>query len=914
MVSEILGLRRDQEEKLKIIEGLEINLHESRGIHEALEASVAGTAKENRVLQKQLSLLEGGSSTALADLTRERNEAVESGNDVRRRLELAQKKIRSQEEDEDRTHQLWAQDKENWQDDKRKLERRIHVAEARLKTVLDEFEALQASLDHHAQPEEPPDKTPRGHESDAGSVRTMSLTNSIRFSMLSGANGHLGSKGIGLSLADELDLDDEEETLGLDGRESVQSNKHMRNQSYESFIARAHHRHPSMESPKRPSSGLKTRIPVQLYHDSRASAIFEDEEVNHRYTDAAVQTSAITSVLCVSRALQTDIEPVVYGNGLAQDMSAGILGAEAVTNSPVSHAMVSVASQTSYDDSDSPRPHDQALEEARASKSYTTCTGTQTDVLSPPPRRAPPPPPIDIPSIQLHPPRSAPGTPRLPLLPQHLKEAACQVNLGQSLSTRSISIQTEEIRVDARLNLLPRHLQPSSISSRPNSPDLGMVESKSFSPGLGGFPPPRNPRRLHTQARDSLDSEIPSSPPVAIRDSQDSYAGYHEDLPLDKGKGSIKRPPRLSSLFAGFENVSSDEGEDYDDVDMSDGEYRTGLTAAPHAKPQMSRQSKSVWSAPLPVPEESDSAVQIDATAPSTTANDPVEPQDDALAIELGQARRESLRLARQLDKPLSVVTSAKPTTMRRSTLIQNGVTAHHSRARSPSLPDSITEPPFPIPTRASSRRPPISASAPSDGTRSPTLGRAPLRHGRTGSIRKVRSATALHRAGGSRYRRRGSRSPPPFTPSTEAPESPGLPPLPRNEISHGHGAQHEARYRRHRQQPSDRTANTARTQQTIASSSTNPGTSVVDAIAQTMIGEWMFKYVRRRKSFGVPDVAGMESETSNGARHKRWVWLAPYERAVMWSSKQPTSGSALLGKSGRKRKMKLKEVESCAN
>jgi hypothetical protein len=90
--------------------------------------------------------------------------------------------------------------------------------------------------------------------------------------------------------------------------------------------------------------------------------------------------------------------------------------------------------------------------------------------------------------------------------------------------------------------------------------------------------------------------------------------------------------------------------------------------------------------------------------------------------------------------------------------------------------------------------------------------------------------------------------------------------------------------------------------------------TSVVDAIAQTMVGEWMFKYVRRRKSFGMSDTKetwelGKNTTeevsaniNSTGVRHKRWVWLAPYERAVMWSSKQPTSGPALLGKSGRKR------------
>lgn len=85
--------------------------------------------------------------------------------------------------------------------------------------------------------------------------------------------------------------------------------------------------------------------------------------------------------------------------------------------------------------------------------------------------------------------------------------------------------------------------------------------------------------------------------------------------------------------------------------------------------------------------------------------------------------------------------------------------------------------------------------------------------------------------------------------------------------------------------------------------------TSVVDAIAQTMVGEWMFKYVRRRKSFGKPEkewdptksVEEMSNSASSGVRHKRWVWLAPYERSVMWSSKQPTDGTSLLGKSGRK-------------
>ena len=86
-----------------------------------------------------------------------------------------------------------------------------------------------------------------------------------------------------------------------------------------------------------------------------------------------------------------------------------------------------------------------------------------------------------------------------------------------------------------------------------------------------------------------------------------------------------------------------------------------------------------------------------------------------------------------------------------------------------------------------------------------------------------------------------------------------------------------------------------------------------MDAIAATMVGEWMWKYIRKRKSFGITEdvsndfahegVNGAVSSTNHGTRHKRWVWLSPYERTIMWDNKQPSSGTALLGKKGRKRR-----------
>ena len=90
----------------------------------------------------------------------------------------------------------------------------------------------------------------------------------------------------------------------------------------------------------------------------------------------------------------------------------------------------------------------------------------------------------------------------------------------------------------------------------------------------------------------------------------------------------------------------------------------------------------------------------------------------------------------------------------------------------------------------------------------------------------------------------------------------------------------------------------------------------LVNSIAATMVGEWMWKYIRKRKSFGVESAGDFASHAgedygvnfnsnAHGTRHKRWVWLSPYERTIMWDSKQPTSGTALLGKKGRKRKFR---------
>ncbi|ESZ90337.1 hypothetical protein SBOR_9280 [Sclerotinia borealis F-4128] len=938
LVAEILTLRRDQEEKLRTIESLEEALHDTRGEHESLEDRLAAIAKENRSLKRQLSLLEGGTSSALSELAKERDEAVETTTEMRRRLETVQKKLKSRNENADRVQNLWENDKDNWDEERRKLEVKIQVSENRLKTVLDEVTAYEASRSKNQPQRHDTEDKDNDNESDGVSVRTMSLTNSIRFSMLNGPNGYGVTKGNGLSLADELDLDDDDSDYG-GGRDSVASSpeKHQRNQSRESILFRTHRRNQSGDSMKRPGSVTLGRSFLnQTVLERLEGGISEEDEIapepKFKYVDTGIQYSPppspklsavieIISVVEPAALVEMDTpksleeQPSFETSVKEWEVEANQRRKRVYSNPPLViepqkiSPMVSAASQTLDDPPSPPRtpvspttapPPLPSQFTPIEEKSKMTSSSTQTDTQTETPNTSPKspkrvPPPIPIPSIQLHPPSSGPATPRESLLPQLSKDVGCQVSISRPIPTRSMAVQTEEIRVAQRLNTLPLHLHPSAISSSPPSPEL-KANDLQFSPIPDNLPP-KNPRRQSSQRSITT---LPSSPPTMK--TRDAYPGNNDDGPLANDKGQIRRPLRISSLFAGFDGVSSDEGDEFGEGDISDNDFRTPLSAP---KPTQ-KDSKRMFQVSRSVPQKIETP-NISATQILPKAENEADDQFDEEALEL--PTRTTTKSARVLGQSLPIISMAKPAQMHRAALIQSGVNAHRSRPGSSGLSEEIA-PPFPIPTRASSRRSGASSSAPSDDNRSPTHGGGsrPYRAGsvvsRTGSVRKVRSAAAIAKS--KRVARRSqSRSPPPMSPITLESESPRLPPLPSNDItaprfSRDNGS---SRYRMHRGQLSATntafTSNTAGSSAITDSQSPNQATTVVDAIAQTMVGEWMFKYVRRRKSFGVSDQDG--DQTTNGARHKRWVWLAPYERAVMWSSKQPTSGSALMGKTGRK-------------
>jgi hypothetical protein len=935
LVSEILALRRDQEEKLKFIENLETSLQATREEHESLQTRFSETSKESRSIKRQLALLEGGTSSALGELSRERDEAVDAITDTKKRLETVQKRVRTQEEDSRRTHEQWAKEKDEWEEERRKYERQLHVADSRLKLILEEvanFQAAQLNGQSNGNETESEDVN---KDNDSASMRTMSITNSIRYSVVP-------TKANGNTLADELDLnDDDEYDTETDGRHSVASMyRHGRKESRESILSKTapmgfhHRRNLSNDSPVRGSpvrgSPMRGSVASLVYNrmfmnqpvmERIERGIQEQDEIQAvakpEYKDTGVQfspppspkltpakPSAPQSTLKSEKSLEAEATPTRGEWEANQSRKRVHLNKPTQSPTPTPpeppvepKVMVAAGSQTVEPPSppQTPAPELQIVSlpsvEVEPSGADMVFSGMQTDVETTRRSRSLEPP---IPSISIHPPTSRSATPQELRLPEYTKDVGCQVSILEPVPTRSTAVQTEEIRVDTRLDKLPAHLHPSAICSRPVTPNpkvdaLAAVEDgKSLAPAADILPP-RNPRRL--TVKQSFLDDLPSSPsvsPVLIdMETQDNYPGNNDDGPLSAQKAPIRRPPRLSSLFAGFDGAAS---SDDDLADGSDSEFRTALS--PPRSNRLSGHKQRESDATLSTLDGVPSVIK-DTRSTVKTASTTV-----YSSFKLGD--RDSFT-----HKPSAAkLQTARPGTMRKNALIQSGIATHQNGRQSPGTME-VQDPPFPIPTRASSRKPPTSYSNPSDGPPSPTgLGDGYYRRGaratyRRNSIRKSRSAAAMTRT---QRRRQGSRSPPPMSPSTEAPESPRLPPLPTNDITTPRRDRVAPRYRSHRYQPSTTTANTEQTNMGSVGSSQQSST-VVDAIAQTMVGEWMFKYVRRRKSFGMGDT---KAEESSNDRHKRWVWLAPYERAILWSSKQPSSGSALMGKSGRKRKFSI--------
>ncbi|MCJ1383730.1 hypothetical protein MMC17_006844 [Xylographa soralifera] len=922
LVSEILSLRREVESKNGLVLGLEETLHSLKDENARLNDTVAVNTKENRFIKRQMELLEGGTLSALEDVAKERDQAQEVLADTRRRLEVSQRKIRSQEEEADRSHILWEGDRQSWAAEKTALSRKVHAAEARLKSVLVDVEAAHANHQqrlrtyNEAENSDHEVMTAKRAQSRSSHDRHGSTTSngshpeqeprSYRYSHFSEPRG---TTFIGATLAEELVFDEDDEADREDsdvdaGYVSPEALPEEAIHRPRAFSAQSHHG----------SSKARKVLGLTIEEENTAQC-----EVNERTQLSKISELSIIDPTSIAAYASNYTSTATQFSPPASPRKRPLEGC-AITNSVPKIAMVSQSCQTvdlPLSPPDTPVTSESAA--FAADRTFQSAelktTSTQTDEWQFPSEAVDTAAHkdsttiTDIPLIAIHPPITDTSIVRSSVvLPPHTKNASCQVSL-RPVSLRSISVQTEEIRIDNRPVKLPSHLLPSSISSCPPSPAPELQDSydsaaKRTSISRTIAMPAEGISSVQTT---TFNNDLPYGA------TEDAYPGNNDNGSLDHAMGAgPRRPIRSESLFAGFDTVPDNENASraglMDDVDYSDDSFdgkepiRKTLSKVQNSWKLIPQTEESLQSRSESYRQITSQSTQPDGNNGRTSLRMPVS--------EKGLVPLKSVKEHRTEKVPRPTPTTKQPD-MRRAALISSGTIAHVQRPRSPSAPDLGGDipkeyaPPFPVPTRASSRRIPVSAS---EGASSPTpqstsffSGQMRKEHGRPPIkrpvLRKIRSAAPIAQSPHDGLNRKRSRSPPPPTPGSPVPPSPQLPPpLPKDNIT----------------SPLRETFPQAghRNQSSNATEAIPQQTSVVDAIAQTMIGEWMWKYVRKRKSFGITESPAVEFESGragndggsiNGIRHKRWVWLAPYERAIMWSSKQPTSGSALMGKSGRK-------------
>jgi len=1007
LVSEILNLRRELDSKHKFIEDLESNLQSTKHEKDEIYEKFQGSEKERRNLKRQFQQLEHGTLAALEELAKDRDSEKASNTDLRQKLDAAQKRIRTHEDDHERMQSLWEKDKHAWDAEKRSFERRVHITESRLKTVLEELAAQHAANhfdDSNAPEEEDGFKDSGvGEDSDSASIRsarlkgsprkghkktgsnasrrsvTKSPTKNYRISTQSIA-GRETPRPTGVCLADELEFDEEDEDcMELEEEE----------EDYPEHELRARR---NMESRQGNHADEKAKRVLGLTNGSPSpegwSTSPGPNEHNHRHHDSMSLEETLASntsrngshaMICPDPAAHKRMAPpslqtVKYVDAAVQPPPPSpeliptpniVISEEHVDNEPdtehtmmeeqqhrnrdsiipalvdrgqqmspvpekIPPIMISASSQTIENPPSPPAtpvagspptsPSDlNKVDEKPAMVTTSTQTDGSPEKKTPPPTsyRTQTPIPRPIPAIVIEPPVSAPPSPGQPMLPPRTKNAFSQTTFTSIVPYVSTSVQTEEIRIDKRLAKLPSHLQPSSISSNPPSPEAVLSRHAKQ-------PAKKTSNRVFQRSPSPLAGDIPSSPPTlqSAPVIENRYPGNNDNGPLADAKSDgPRRPFRDSSLFAGFADEEP-ERETNQRLARMEVEQKSPKFTTPAGPNRMMKSARGVANRPSPVPEDKEVESR---PRPTETLDEELEDDGAPYPPSIPPSGRPSLESRQSFEKgrggkPLKSGGLSRQSSMRRSAMIQNGAAAHAQRSRTPSIvsvgsshfSNKSVGPPFPVPDRASSRR--LFPQSKSEGSQSPTprgggifgTRRQPRQIVRKDSLRKVRSAAAIQRSNSKG--RRGSRSPSPTKLTT--PLSPEFPPLPRDNIvmpQKTYASQRTAVKASNGKGPASTVTSTGNADMERASQGT-----VVDAIAACMVGEWMYKYVRRRKSFGVPEspqefqgrpgTDGSVNVTGNGVRHKRWVWLSPYERAVMWSTKQPATNSALMGKSGRKR------------
>ena len=933
LVSQIHSLRKELGSKDGVIESLEETVHKSRAENEQLTTDLKVQKAEVTSVKRKMQSLEKEMLQALEDIAKERDNALEITADTRKRLEDSTRKIRVREEDANKAHALWEKDRQTWDDKRRKLEGRVHIVEERLKTMVAEMLIVQTidqkSAGFGDDLNEGMKDAWSGDGNDNSDIPVTSNLikrhldeshehqerSNFRSSRMSGLHGLGGSQMSGLSLAEELESDEGENAVeGGDNEENA-----LPNDTY--------------DLPKQRPEDVKAKQVMDLHigtdedlHGDEASGQhsigiindyidFPGKELETNYTDIGIRSSSPQSPS--PQPQQQQQQSSFSGKGIEQteptanqsrkriNIPQMFVGqTPALKSAQPSVCMVSVGSQTVGE------PEGPALTAHVANKTSvlantlrSTSTQTSGDPV-PAPKHASSrlsPSSQDVPVIAIHPPASRPSSSRNSvMLPPRTRNAACQAVIELPNNMISNSMQTEDTRVDKQSFGEPPRLP--SLDLPPQLP-LPFAERTTEAGTISGLESSWHSLRSPMKTGKSR----PSKRTAKIKKA---FPGENDNGPLNPNQRSgPRRPIRSGSIFAGFD-VSSDDDRGTAHDHFSDDEF---LNAAPIRK-TLSKVQNS-WKL---VPHLRDSVLERLESASEEAEDEKRKSVPKPLNAKATVPSRTTSKNFHNKAAESYRVTSnrVKQPDIRRKALVSNSIVKHQRQSRSPSESDVLggeatIAPPFPVPNRLSSRK--VLPSKVNDGPASPSPNTRTFFSTRRGQyrdrpfterniLRKVQSAAAVTQPSvplrpESMLSMSASSTVPP-SPKSTAPRLNHFM-LPCGSVAEL--SSHSAR------SPSRAGVTSVGTP--------NEQSSAVDAIAQTMVGEWMWKYIRKRSSFGMTENPPAEIESGrngdhgngSGVRHKRWVWLAPFERAVIWSSKQPSSGPALLGKGARKRMSSFK-------
>lgn len=876
LVSEILSLRRELDSKHKFIDNLEESLKTAHNENEALSDQLRESNKKSRQLEQKFRYLESGTFDAVEGLLGERDNVKIANQELRNKLDVISKKAKSLEHDNARSKDSWDKEKHSWENEKRQLEQRVHVSETRLRKMVEEMNTQQIALEAQRKTED------ASGDSDVDDVRSYQQPKHIRnqssMSIRSLAPSICSVRRPGMtSLANELNSEDED----YDTEDFAQD---------EEDIPLAVDRRLSRASA---TSDCKAKKILGITPNANSEASTEGDDARAPSIDS-VRTPSIAARLGLvwSRTSSRSVSPAASAkqkddsDGRQKDAGVEIL--EPTAQTPTHLKLVDQGTQPkspnlltsdgSVEASLSPRNTPQySLSDNARTESYTKPTyqssSTQTgptaagDLVS---RRNASLAPIEvasIPAITIQPPMS-PSFGQT-VLPTGMRSTSVQTEDTVIIPMQNVGVQTEEIRIDRRPIKLPPHLLPSALEDIKD-------KDNGFTPSHENQNMAKHRPTMHRSTFSKDGNRLPLKPidlpPPKLRSTS------HEKHQLSELKAQFEPSATLPSWYAEL-HVTDNLREGSDDVKPMFG-HTSGFP-----RPSV----RSLFDGPP-------------KTVPEARAISPaiLEMKTGKQPLSTGELRQGSDGGSVQ----------SRPSSSRAGGSSRRTGPFFNSHKRSLSRPGSTSSygsqappPPFPIPGRMSSRPPSH------DGPQSPIAREAQFMRSRRsskdariasgGGLRKVQSSGAM-RANTRMSPRRRIRAP-----DLEPIQSMAFDVLPDNLLLPGmvtpahedFGSSNDAQLGLNSPDfdlDSDVEEEEEKSQDNV----------VVDAIAATMVGEWMWKYVRRRKSFGLGEPRGdqFDDGTTGGVRHKRWVWLSPYEHTVMWSAKQPNSGPALLGKTGRKR------------